>query len=428
MGALRLLSAGLLLLCLFTAAQGTAVAQDPGPPERFLVFTNGEAATNRAVRDAVERSRGETLDEVRITQGFEVVVVSAHGQVAASLAGMRGVREVAKDVAPELVEDTINWGVDRIRADDVHAYVAGTATGNTGAGVVVAVVDSGVKLDHADLSANTAGQAHASCSGDGACTVGGTAGYDNDGDGHGTGVAGIIAAADNGAGTAGVAPNAKILAVNCMEPGTFMSCLIGVRYVAGLSKDGVAETTGPRARIVNMSWGWDRKLQSQCSSCVTTINTVMNEAWNRGVLLVAAAGNAGNCGGNGDSVIFPARLTAPMPVAATTSAANNARACFSSVGPSLTDGLSAPGASIYGPWNDADGDTTWSGTSAAAPHASGVAALTLFANPGFDKGQLKGRLLDTACDLGAGGVDNRYGKGLVRADRAVALPGTLPGC
>jgi len=438
------MGAGLAVALLALLALGfglpdqSARAQDPGPPGRFLVFTNGDPAVNAAVKARVQQRGGRPLDEIRVAPGLGLVVAEVPAAVAAELAGIPGVREVSPDIPPTIpshnpnTSEQLDWGVDRIEADKVWSdnpaegigparsvSIAPNAT-VTGSGVVVAVTDTGLQLDHPDLAANTQGPIHADCSGDGECRTSGgaltpgSAGYDNDGDGHGTGVAGIIAAVDNDIGTIGVAPQAKVLSVNCFEPATFFSCLRAVRYAAGLDQNG-NEVSPPRARVVNMSWGWDKRLEKQCPSCVTTINAIMEEAWGRGLLLVAAAGNSGNCKGSGDNVLFPARLDKPIPVAATQR--NDARPCFSSTGPSLAvDGLAAPGVSIESPWFG--GYRTWSGTSASTPHVSGVAALVLSKNGTLTNADVKGLLLRNAQDLGAAGADSQYGWGLVRADKA----------
>lgn len=421
-------------------------AQPAGPPGRFLVFTDGDPAVNAAVRNRAQQRGGRPVDEIRVAPGLGLVVAEVPGAVVAELAGIPGVREVSPDQPPSVpghnpnASEQLDWGVDRIEADKVWSNSPATGIGParsvsvsstatvTGSGVVVAVTDTGVQLDHSDLAANTQGPIHANCSGDGECTTSGgalapgSAGYDNNGDGHGSGVAGIIAAVDNEIGTIGVSPRATILSVNCFEPATFFSCLRAVRYAGGLDQNGNV-VSSPRASVVNMSWGWDKTLETQCPSCVTTINAIMEEAWGRGLLLVAAAGNAGNCQGSGDNIIIPGRLDKPMPVAATQS--NDVRACFSSTGPSLAgDGLAAPGASVESPWFG--GYTTWNGTSAATPHASGVGALVLSKDGTLTNGQVKNLLLRTAQDLGASGADSQYGLGLVRADQATGTGSVSP--
>jgi subtilisin family serine protease len=379
-------------------------------PGRLLVFTNGDPGARAAIQREAQRQGGRTAGEVRVRPDLSFVVVEAPG-AASDFAGIPGVREVAPDVPPVPMAETTDWGVKRIGAES-----AWTAT--TGTGIAVAVVDGGVDLTHEDLANNTAGNPHANC-GDTTCTPGGS---DPDNDGHGTGVAGIIAAVrGNNTGTVGVSPGAKILSVNCMEPGTFFSCLNGVYYAAGLDQNGV-KVTNPRARVINMSWGWADRDLNRCASCKTVIGTVMQNAAAAGVVLVASAGNAGNTGGSTDSVTWPARTGFPIAVAATDS--NNRRASWSSTGSEVD--LSAPGVNIQSTFHNG-AYTTWSGTSAASPHVAGAAALVLSANTGLNKDQVRAYLLNTACTLGS---QTQYGKGLVRVDRALASAKnlSLPAC
>ena len=418
------------------SAFGSAVGQgnpSSGPPVRFLVFTSGESAVNQSVRDAVDRAGGQTIDDIRVKRGLGFLVVGVTGEASPGLAGIPGVREVSREIAPQATDDPIPWGVDRVEAECVwggagdcesgvgtarSVHVAGTPTG---AGVVVAITDTGVQLNHPDLSANTSDQPHADCTQDNLeCTAGGA-----DTQGHGTHVAGSVAATHNGTQVIGVGPGAGLLSVKCLDPSTFFSCLRAVRYAAGLDSDGNV-VSSPRAQVVNMSWGWDKKLENQCPSCVATIDAIMEEAWSRGLFLVTSAGNEGNCRGKGDNVGFPARLDKPTAVAATNE--SDGSPCFSSTGGSLD--LAAPGAGVLSTALGG-GTTTKSGTSMAAPHVSGVAALVLSANDALSNTDVKAILLQTAHDLGGGKTTNTvcgggqthdtwHGCGLVRADLAVA--------
>ena len=401
------------LTILVPAVPAPVSAVEPAPPGRLnpgrlLVFTDGAPGARAAVQREVARQGGRISDEVRVRPDLALFAVQTPG-AAAALAGLAGVREVAPDLPPTPMAQTTDWGVTRIGAPTVWSG------GATGTGVVVAVVDGGVDLSHPDLLVNVGGQPHANCSGDTECATGGTNGQDSDNDGHGTGVAGIVAAVNDGNGTVGVSPNAKILAINCMEPGTFFSCLRGVYYAAGRDQNGVKVTSAPRAQVVNMSWGWNDRDLNRCASCKTTIQTVMANAWSDGVVLVAAAGNAGNPRGTGDNVIWPARTGIPIAVSATDSA--NRRASWSSTGSQVD--LAAPGASILSPYGN-EAYATWNGTSAASPHVAGAAALILSAVPASNT-QVRNWLLGTACDLGSKGVDAQYGSGLARADRAIAV-------
>ena len=243
-----------------------------------------------------------------------------------------------------------------------------------------------------------------------------------DTDGHGTHVAGIVGAMHNDAQTIGVSPQASLLSVKCLSPSTFYSCLRAVRYAAGLDQNGVEVSPTPRAKVVNMSWGWDKTIESQCPSCVETITTVMNEAWGRGLVLVAAAGNSGNRRGSGDNVGYPGRVGNVIAVAATER--NDRRASFSSTGPAVD--LAAPGVGIVSSYLGG-GTASLSGTSMASPHVAGVAALVI--SSGRTDGTntaVRHQLETTADDLGASGIDSHYGKGLADAQEAATGMVTTP--
>src|SRR5690606_2557257 len=126
------------------------------------------------------------------------------------------------------------------------------------------------------------------------------------------------------------------------------------------------------------------------------------------VVIVAAAGNSGS---GSNTVGWPARNAETIAVAATTS--TNARASFSSTGPDVE--IAAPGQSIYSTYPG--GFATMSGTSMAAPHVAGAAAL--LANCGHSASQIRSILTSTADDLGSTGRDNQFGYGLLDVDEAV---------
>lgn len=271
------------------------------------------------------------------------------------------------------------WGVKRIGAGAVHA------SGNTGSGIKVAILDTGIDYTHPDLAPNYRG------------------GYDfvtNDPDpmddrGHGTHVAGTVAALWNGVGVVGAAPEVELYSVKVLGSdgfGYWSWIIAGINW---------AVTNG--MRVINMSLGGDPS---------TTLETACNNAYAAGVLLVAAAGNTGE---GTDTVRAPARYASVIAVGATNS--RDERTSFSATGPGLE--LAAPGESIRSTLLGG-GYGTKSGTSMASPHVAGAAALVWAANPTWTNAQVRQRLLATAQDLGAAGWDPYYGHGLVRADLAAA--------
>jgi subtilisin family serine protease len=271
------------------------------------------------------------------------------------------------------------WGVKHIGSGLVHPT-------NQGAGVKVAVIDTGIDYNHPELDANYVG------------------GYDyvnNDGNpmddqGHGTMVSGVIAAEDNGSGVVGVAPQARLYGVKVLDAsgsGWESDVIAGVDW---------ARTNG--MQVVNMSLG--------SSSASYSFQTAIANAQNAGLVLVAAAGNAGNCYGTGDNVSYPGRFSQVIAVAATDS--SDIRACFSSTGPAVD--IAAPGVSTLTTYRGG-GYRSASGTSLASPHVAGTAALVIASGVSGNTA-VRDRLLTTADDLGANGRDNLYGYGLVDADGA----------
>ena len=281
------------------------------------------------------------------------------------------------------------WGVKRIGSGIVHNG------GNKGYGVKVAVIDSGIDYTHPDLIENY--------------VVGGYDFVNNDIDpmddyGHGTHVAGIIAAEDDDSGVVGVAPLASLYGLKVLNSS-------GSGYFSDI--------------IAALQWAVDNGYQVTNNSYGSSINpgSTVQEAFDNsyaaGVLHIAAAGNSGNPKGKGNNVIYPARWDSVVAVAATGS--TDLRASFSSAGPA--NELAAPGVSILSTV-PGGGYSKKSGTSMASPHAAGTAALIIAAGYVTSAGDVRQRLQDTADDLGDPGRDNQYGYGLVDADEAVTDPGT----
>lgn len=277
------------------------------------------------------------------------------------------------------------WGVKRIGAGTVHD------AGNRGAGVKVAIIDSGIDYTHPDLDANY------------------VSGYDfvNDDDdpmddaGHGTHVAGTVAAEDNGEGVVGVAPAASLYALKVLDAsgsGDYSDVIAALQWVVdhGL-------------QVTNNSYG-------SSGDPGTLVKEAFDNAYAAGVLSVCAAGNSGNPPGRGDNVIYPARYESCIAVAATDQSDKRAR--WSSTG--LDVELSAPGVNINSTL-PGGGYGGMSGTSMASPHVAGTAALVITAGiTGNDA--VRQQLVDTADDLGDPGLDTKYGYGLVDADEAAGTP------
>jgi subtilisin family serine protease len=261
-----------------------------------------------------------------------------------------------------------------------------------GAGVTVAVLDTGTKLDHPDLAPNVwtnFGEVPGNgldddhngfiddVHGVDLTTTAAQQRLDDD-NGHGTHVAGIVAATANRTGVVGVAPRARIMTVKVMdanEVGTTGGVSDGIRYAAANG-----------ARIINLS------LEADADD--PRLGEAIAAAGAAGVLVVAAAGNDGR---DIDArPAYPAAIPAPnlLAVAATTPQEGRDIASFSNYG-ALAVQLAAPGDQILST-APIGGYQLLSGTSMAAPMVSGVAALMASANPRLDAVQLRALLLQNA--------------------------------
>lgn len=278
-----------------------------------------------------------------------------------------------------LEEDNPNlYGVRAVNAPAVWAG------GNTGAGVRVAVLDTGIDAQHADLHSNTIWGANF------------TGEANQDGHGHGTHVAGTIGAVRDGAGVAGVAPGCSLVAVKVLNnqgSGYYSWIANGIRWAADNG-----------CRVINMSLGGPASDQ--------TMQDAVAYAWGQGVLIVAAGGNGGD--GNPDTdeaVSYPGGYADVMAVSAVDS--SGALASFTNSGSTID--LAAPGVQILSTY-PGNRYAIMSGTSMAAPHVTGVAALAMASGRYADASQVRSGLESGATDLGASGFDHGYGHGLVNAE------------
>ncbi|CAG0999421.1 serine protease [Methanosarcinales archaeon] len=270
----------------------------------------------------------------------------------------------------------LQWGARKIYAPDAWDYQKGST------GITVAVLDTGVDYNHEDLSGRV---------------IKGWNFINNNSDpmddvNHGTHVSGIIGAImDNNKGIAGVA-QVSILAVK-----------IGDQYqpYPDLTAKGIRYAANNSAKVISMSFGWAYDYDE--------VRSATEYAWSRGSLLVAASGNEGS-----GVIRYPANYTDVIAVGATDS--SDQRAWFSNYGAKLE--LVAPGVNINSTIRNNQYENK-SGTSMAAPHVSGVAALIWSQNPTFSNQKVREVLRDTAVDLGSAGQDIYYGYGKVNAYAAV---------
>ncbi len=279
-----------------------------------------------------------------------------------------------------VVREVITKGLWQIYAPYAWRYSAG-------AGARVAVVDTGIASRHPDLRVWG-----------GASFVPGVASW-NDDHGHGTHVAGTIAALRNGRGVVGVAPHAKLYAVkvlNAQGSGQLSWILNGLAWCASRGM-----------HVVNLSLG-SRETNHDPNVYNRAYERAGSSLRRRGILLCAAAGNSNEAVGN------PGRCPSFMAVSAVDY--SHRKAPFSCFGRQVE--ICAPGVSIPSTFPP-NGYKSLSGTSMATPHVSGVAALVKARYPGWHGDKIRVHLWRTARDLGTAGRDPIFGFGQVRAYHAV---------
>ncbi|WP_406391202.1 S8 family peptidase [Streptomyces sp. NBC_00887] len=237
-----------------------------------------------------------------------------------------------------------SWGLDRIDQAETAGDGAYTYPDAAGEGVTAYVIDTGVRVTHTDFEGRATSGFDAVDNDDDA----------NDGNGHGTHVAGTIAGAAHG-----VAKKAKIVAVRVLDDagsGTTEQVVAGIDWVTGNHQ-------GPSVANMSLGGGADPALDAAVQKAIAS-----------GVTFAVAAGNESSDAGEGS----PSRVPEAITVASSTEA--DEQSSFSNYG-SVVD-IYAPGSEITSAWNDSDdGTNTISGTSMATPHVVGAAAVYLGGHP-----------------------------------------------
>lgn len=415
--------------------------------QRYVITFNGEEIP--ANFEATVEAAGGTL--IKALDGMGVALASSDKSTFASdLAKVRGIESVNVSTRQGLVQKAYaagfdpgveepdptgasgeplsgyQWGLSSIKAPETWAK------GYTGKGVRVAVLDTGVDDQNPDLAPNLDTQRSISFVPDEPTFV--------DFNGHGSHVAGIIAAAQNSYGVTGVAPKASIIAVKVMSAagwGDDFGILQGIKYAADQG-----------AQVINMSltsFGEDRPT-------IKAYRHAVRYAKKQGAVIVAAVGNGSMSGKDIDPALLPAELDGVIGVSAV--GPQNQQdfdgfALYSNYGKSLVD-IAAPGGGIgfdpatFTPVIHTKRDlvlSTWStqaisyteqgfdfhaaphmfmaGTSMATPHVAGAVALMLQAHPRLSPAEARRAILQSADDLGKPGRDKYYGAGRVNALNAV---------
>jgi len=356
-----------------------------------MVFQVGSNVSQQALDNAMRRLglstiasqtvgvTGGTLFHLRVAGGRAVAdVVRALEAENIGIAQPNYVYQLRQDAtlaARGNAGDSSQYVVNKLRLGEAHRVA-------TGSNVLVAVIDSAIDIRHPDLAGAVVEQFSA-------------VGRPEKPHVHGTGMVGAIAAHSR---LLGVAPKARILAVQAFSADSRQSPEATTRHIIA----GLEWAISKGARVINMSFAgpYDPMLQ-----------LAMKNAYAKGVVLIAAAGNAGAK----SPPLYPA--ADPHVIAVTATDQNDQLFGGANQGPHVA--VAAPGVDITVP-APSDAYQVTTGTSVAAAHVSGVAALLVERHPSVDAATILEVLTASAKRLGAKGRDDRFGWGLVDPASALA--------
>jgi thermitase len=388
-----------LLISSFPAIVFAGPPDNPAPvsdfsPQQILVKFKPDVSLPEVAE--IHRQLGGQVKET--IPGIEVqVVMVPKGQVMAKVKAYSANARVAY-AEPDFMVQALGtpndvwfvdqWGMVRIQAPQAWDVTTGSPS------ITIAILDTGVDLDHPDLASKIVSNRNFS-----------TSPTADDVYGHGTHVAGIAAACtNNGIGVAGLGYTSTIMNVKVLGD-------TGSGYWSWVAS-GIVWAADHGARIINLSLG------GPFGS--TTVESAINYAWNKGVVIVAAAGNYGN-----SAPCYPAYYTNCIAVAATNRL--DELAGFSNYGGWVD--VAAPGVGIVSTYLSTSngGYSFMSGTSMASPHVAGLAALVFtVVTDSNGNGRLNDEVraqIQANCDnIGVSGI----GSGLINAYKAVTGGGTTP--
>ncbi|MEJ7633740.1 S8 family serine peptidase [Aeromicrobium sp.] len=362
---------------LLATADRILASATPGSPLKVVTTTRTSGAPK--ITSVVAASRSSALDLI------------LEGLSKPSTIGV----DLAHSVTIDATNDTLRssqWALNRFRAESVWQT-------STGRGVLVAVVDTGVSASHPDLSGRVLrGRDFVGASSSG-----------KDYNGHGTHVAGVIAAiANNGRGIAGLARSSRILPVRVLNSA-------GSGDSAGVAR-GIVWAVDNGAKVINLSLSSNRADSAGRAAVAYAVS--------KNVVVVAAAGNDG-CGLFGSPRAYPAAYDGVLGVGAI--ASNGSTASYSSCGTWVD--VVAPGSGIVStmlarPHSSLGCRPNYcvlSGTSMASPHAAATAALEIARRGSrYNQATVRSLIRSTADDVGAAGYDTRTGTGVINPRRLLA--------
>ncbi len=360
--------------------------------QRFIVTFKNDPSIQKS--DTLTRAQGIQVNALfdraaanvdakvvkRLPNSNAMAVVLTPSQKKA-LAKDTSVQSIEVDPKRYLLSESTPYGITMVQA--LQLSDAGSVNQK------VCIMDTGYTLNHADLPSS-------GVTGDDGYGSNNTGNWYNDGNGHGTHVAGTIAAiGSNNQGVVGVNPSGRlglhiVKVFNDSGSWAYGSDLI----------EAVNQCKNAGATVISMSLGG--------GASSTAERAAFDSAYASGILNVAAAGNDGN-----SNMSYPASYGSVMSVAAVDSSGNVAN--FSQYNSQVE--IAAPGVGINSTYNDGSYKSL-NGTSMATPHVSGVAALVWGNNPNCTVQQLRDGLNASAQDKGSSGRDSYYGYGIVKAKDA----------
>ena len=364
-------------------------------PDQYIVVLKDGQNVDSVAGDVQERGSDVNLRYSAALKGFSARIPAQKLEEVKADPRVEFVSEdrvvsIASHLSGSAVQ-TMPTGVNRIDAD---------INPNEATGVGVAVIDTGIDLDHPDLKANISANKN--------CVRPSRPAKDDNG--HGSHVAGTIAAINNTQGVIGVASEAKLVAVkvlNSSGSGTWSQVICGIDWVT-------ANASTYNIKVANMSLGGGGTSDNNCgNSNSDALHKAICKSRDAGVTYVVAAGNSGANASNSvpasydDAVITVSALgdsdgqSGGLGVN-TSYGADDTFPSWSNYG-SVVD-IAAPGVDIYSTWRSSSYNKI-SGTSMAAPHVAGAAALYIKSNPGLSWNQVRDALVAAAEALGSGHTD-----------------------
>jgi subtilisin len=376
----RLLICG-ALAALTAALLGSAPANAAPTEAKYIVVLKDTAASPDAVARSHASRFGAKVGPVyrHAIKGYAATLSSAR---VAALRADPSVAAVAPDFEVHTMVQTMPTGINRIDGE-LSSTVSGNGSGSVN--VDVAIIDTGIDVDHPDL--NVVG---------GTNCVGGSS-FDDD-NGHGTHVAGTVAARDDANGVVGVAPGARLFAVKVLSAagsGSISQIICGIDWVTARAST---------IEVANMSLGGSSPFGSfsGCTSSFDPMHPAICRSVQAGVTYAVAAGNSD---ANANSFV-PATYAEVITVSALADfnglpGGGAAATCRADVDDTIADfsnwgadiDLIAPGVCILSTF-PGGGLNTFSGTSMASPHVAGAAALFKSANPGATPAQVRTALIN----------------------------------